>query len=401
LKKGLKMKISQVGWRAPMSALLTLGVFTTLIVSGAGVAEAAPAPFILPVITSQTGAGAPYGVENVQAYNVAAKQINATGGISGHKLEFKLYDDQSSPTTAAELIRSVGSSALIVAGPDLTATATALLPVAKSVQVPVVSGSISDATVVATGKPWAFDTFIPSQTLLPPLVKQWLKVTPSVKNVALLYDSENAAPRAQGMVFASALKEDGVKIVKTVTVQTGQPSYQAQADAVASANPGGVAVCGLAADAAAMVHALRSGGFNGPVLLCVSATNNTLAPLLGSKITNVDMATIWWPTVPGAGSSSFTRQFLVASGGVAPATTAPAEYYSIKVIAQALNATHALTSKKSVQDKRNALRTYISKLKNFAGVNGTFSMNKGGYFTGPGVLLTYTHGSINIPGNGS
>lgn len=347
--------------------------------------------FTLPVIATLSGAGVANTVGDVTMFKMAAEAINAAGGVDGSKLVLKVYDDQSSPTTAAELMRSVGPSALIVDGSDLTSASASAFPVAKSLQVPLV-GLSSDVGVLASGQPWAFSTFAPAQAFIPPLVQQWATLV-HVHSASVIYDAQNAATLAQGQTFLQALSQRGVS-TSEVKTQTGLPSYQAQAASIASQKPGGVAVCGLVADAVAIVHALRSEGFNGPLLMCPASTGNTMLSLLGD-VSGVYLATSWWPGIGGPKAVAFTKAFEARSGGQMPGSAAaPAYYYEITVIANAINATHALTSKGSLQQRRNALRDYLAKLKNFEGLTGTFSMSSDGYLLGPAELLSINGGQV-------
>lgn len=362
---------------------------------GSGQSGALSGPFVLPVVSSFSGVGAPYGDENRTAYQVAADDINNSGGVDGHQLQFKFYDDQSSATKSAQIIRSLSKTAIVVEGPDLTNSAEAMFPVAKAIQMPVMSGSISDATVVASGQPWTFDTFIPTQQLLPPSVSQWAKLN-SVKSVGVIMDSQNAASRAQGDIMSKAASSQGLSVTKSVSTQTNLPSYQAQAASIASTHPDGVIVAAQTNDAAAMVHALRSAGVNGPLLLSTSTFTDQLVPLLGAQIKNVYVGAIWWSGLPGDGNKKFADQYKTLSKGKEPASTGPAESYAIQVIAKALQQTKVLSSSATLQQKRQKLRDYFAAVKGFQGVNGTFDMSSGGYFEGPGSLIKIDGGQVGL-----
>lgn len=352
-------------------------------------------PFVLPVVSSYSGIGAPYGDENRTAYQVAADQINNAGGIDGHQIQFKFYDDQSSATKAAEIIRSLANSAIVVEGPDLTASADAMFPVAKAIKMPVVAGSVSDSAVVASGQPWTFDTFIPTQQLLPPAVKQWSGLV-SAHSVGVIMDSQNAASRAQGQIMNQAASQNGMRVTKLVQTQSGMPSYQAQAASIIATHPDGIIVAAQTNDAAAMVHAIRSSGFTGPLLLSTSTFTDQLVPLLGDQLKNVYVGAIWWSGLPGSGNKDFVTQYEKLSKGKEPASTGPAEYYAVQLIAKALTQTKVLQSNDSIQTKRQKLRDYFASVKGFRGVNGTFAMAAGGYFEGPGSLVSINGGQVAL-----
>jgi branched-chain amino acid transport system substrate-binding protein len=245
--------------------------------------------FTIPVFTSESGATAPYGAENRVAYTAAINDINGAGGIDGYKLALKYYDDQGSPTTATQAFLGATSNAIIAAGPDVTIISAALFPLAKAAKLPIVNAGVSSTSVIATGRPYAFVAVPPDIELVPNTVKQWLAGNTAVHTVGILYDSENSGSASQTSLILDALKSDGTDVGKVVTAQSGQPTYQAEANALASSNPDGAVVCGLTADAAAMVHALRSANFKGPILLChAAAGSTTIASLLGNVSGVVD-----------------------------------------------------------------------------------------------------------------
>lgn len=348
----------------------------------------------VPVITTLSGEGAANDDGATTAMKIAQDEINKAGGIDGHKLVLKINDDQSDPARGARLMNEFGPSSLIVEGPNLTSVSAAVFPVAKSQQVPVV-GLSSDSGVITSGQPWAFSTFAPAQSFMPGLIRQWAEVT-GAKNVSLIYDSENAATLAQGQVYEQSLKSDGINY-DSVKTQTGMASYQGPAAQVASKHADAVGVCGLVADAASIVHSLRSDGFHGPILLCPATTGPDTVKLLGHSASNVYLATSWFPAEGGSRAVAFTKTFESLDKGQVPGSTAtPSWYYDIKLIAQALDKTGVIDSKDSLQAKRQKLQRYLASVNGFPGLTGTFSMNKAGYLEGPSMLLKLEAGEFSV-----
>lgn len=355
------------------------------------------APFKLQVIGTESGGGAPYGKENLTDFKVAAKEINASGGVDGHKLVLTLHDSSSSPTRAAEIVRSLASNALIIEGPDLTSTASAAFPVAKAAHVPMVAGGISGLTVLTSGRPWTFDAFTPTNVFLPAVVKEWLtSLKLKGKSLGAIIDTQDAGTKAQGTLMLTGAKADG-NSVTDISVQTGLPTYASQAAQIASSHPAGVFLCDETDSVAAEVHALRTAGVTAPILLCTASFTSSLPPLIASD-TNVYGSAVYFTGLKGKPNKTFVREFEKYSTGTAPGAIAPREIAAVDMIVKAVEKTGALNGHKSLTKKRDAIRKYLSKIKHWPGLTGTMTMEKGGYLLGPTshLIVKFQNGKVSL-----
>jgi branched-chain amino acid transport system substrate-binding protein len=108
-------------------AIALLGAFALL--AGSGPARAAGAPYTIDVIISETGPGAGLGNDEAQAFALAEKAINASGGINGTPVHFAIQDDQTNPQVAVQLTNQVlQKHPLIVIGSSLVASCAAMAP---------------------------------------------------------------------------------------------------------------------------------------------------------------------------------------------------------------------------------------------------------------------------------
>ncbi len=86
-------------FRRTVAAALAVGATAPgLAVIAAPPASAAPAPYTIALITSETGPAAPQDVGTAQAFEARLAMQNARGGVNGHKLVPLVLDDQTSPT---------------------------------------------------------------------------------------------------------------------------------------------------------------------------------------------------------------------------------------------------------------------------------------------------------------
>ena len=67
---------------------------------------AAQAPIKIGASMSLTGTYAKPGSYQKEGYDICAEEVNAKGGVLGRKVEFVVYDDQSTPATGVGSTRS-------------------------------------------------------------------------------------------------------------------------------------------------------------------------------------------------------------------------------------------------------------------------------------------------------
>ncbi len=105
--------------------LIALPAITTLIclplLAAACSKPAEQTTYKIAFIDSMTGQYAPVGVDVRVGEQMAIDDVNAAGGIKGHKLEALSYDDESNPVKSAELVRKAKDQGALAAigGPGL------------------------------------------------------------------------------------------------------------------------------------------------------------------------------------------------------------------------------------------------------------------------------------------
>jgi branched-chain amino acid transport system substrate-binding protein len=109
--------------------LVLLAAFVIPLVTAASPAHAADAPFVIPSISSMSGSGAFMGNENEDTLRRLETAINRQGGIKGRPIHFQIYDDQSKPQVAVQLLDQIlAGGSQVVLGPGTTNSCLALVP---------------------------------------------------------------------------------------------------------------------------------------------------------------------------------------------------------------------------------------------------------------------------------
>src|ERR1700730_11546768 len=85
-----------------MMKMLALAAVTVCALAAAGPANAED-PVKIGVALSQTGNLADSAAPYFKGLELWREQANSRGGLSGHQIEFVVYDDRSDPATAARL----------------------------------------------------------------------------------------------------------------------------------------------------------------------------------------------------------------------------------------------------------------------------------------------------------
>ena len=361
--------------------------------SGGSGSAASSGPFVLPIFTDQSGSNAPSGELNFDAEKLAVNEINANGGVDGHQIQIKVYNTQSSPSVAVENFSQLPADTLITVGPDLSTNAKAMFPLAKKGGIPVISGATSDATVVATGQPWTYDTFVPAQVELPGNVDTFLKKFPTT-SFASIIDTQDDASALQGGMVVDEFTAKGIKKTASSVVTQGQSGYSSEIAQIEASHPQVVVVADEPEYAAAIINTLRSTGFTGPIFLPTASFEGQSVTLINKSVKDVYIGDEYWYGDTQSANQSFVKSFKAVSGNIPPGTAGPAPYEAVYLAVQALKETHAFTSNASVADKRKAIISYLAKVTNFKGIIGTFSMTSGGYFSGPATLLGLSNGVL-------
>jgi branched-chain amino acid transport system substrate-binding protein len=227
-------------------------------------------------LTGNATVGIPgnYGVQ------FAIKQINAHGGLNGHKLVLDTADSQFSATGGIAASRQLTESdhAKIVINTSASDAAIPSLPIFQSAQVPVIVAAGSDPEIVSPANTYAFMT---PAVPVPVDVQAYLKYMKKkgYTSVGLIYptgalgsvevpDLQDAAP-AYGVTFTTAQ-----------SYQVGTTDYSSQISAVQATKPQAVFVIG---DFLGNVYKqARQVGFNVPFMYDAAVTDQLLINSIGA-----------------------------------------------------------------------------------------------------------------------
>jgi branched-chain amino acid transport system substrate-binding protein len=178
-----------------------------------------------------TGSAAARGKDLQQAAQMAVDEQNATGGVSGHPIELKVYDDGDQPARARQLAEQIAvSPAVAVLGQVASSAAAAAGQVYKEHEIPAITGAASEARVTADN-PWFFRLFRDAGGQ-GRFLADYARYRFGARSLAVVREKGTA-----GEEFASALrdraKSGGIKIVEDLEFTPDEAKHPEVLSAIA------------------------------------------------------------------------------------------------------------------------------------------------------------------------
>ncbi|MFT4039943.1 MAG: ABC transporter substrate-binding protein, partial [Thermomicrobiales bacterium] len=118
-----------------------------------------PNDYVIAYAGPLSGDNADIGDEQFAAAQMAAADLNARGGINGHQVRVRAFDDADDPEQARRVAEEIvaDESVLLVIGHQASATTLAAAPIYQQADLTVISPS-STADALSDGDPWVFRT---------------------------------------------------------------------------------------------------------------------------------------------------------------------------------------------------------------------------------------------------
>lgn len=296
--------------KAPIGAAVLAGVALIAACSSggqsSGSAAASGGTYNVEIVASLTGVGGSQ--QAVDGYEAVIDQVNADGGIAGHKIKFQVLDDQSSATVSASVARqAIAANPTAILDGSTSTYYTPRVPAYMSAKIPVIAAS-------ATG----FTPFIYT-------VNQTVNQTAaSIANMAAAaLGGSLAGHKVASVAVASPLGEEinsaastavskaGGTMVDTEVSPIGAPSFPAAAKLVAD-NPDVIVLNNIASDAVVVAKALVGAGYHGKILLNYTAADDTTMKAIGVNDV-LGFRLLEYP-VPGTAMYQTAQKFNLTAG---------------------------------------------------------------------------------------
>ena len=237
------------------------------------------APVRIAGLVELSGTGATSGTNFDNGVKLAVKEINATGGILGRRIEYTSSDTQSQPQTAKALAqKAVDDGAYIVMGPVFSGSILVSMAETRRAEIPNFTGGES-AAITQQGNPYIFRTSFTQATAMPK-VARYIKDTIKAKTIAIVWVNNDFGKGGRDMIM-KVLEAQGIKVAADISTDPGQVDFSSPVLKVKQSNADAVFVYTNEEESARALRELKKQGYDKPIIGETTLTSQKVIELAG------------------------------------------------------------------------------------------------------------------------
>jgi branched-chain amino acid transport system substrate-binding protein len=293
-----------------MSTLLwSFATAVTLALLLASPPAEAQAPIKIGASLSLTGTYAKPGTYQKEGYEVCADELNAKGGLLGRKVEFVMYDDQSSTQTAQRLYEKLITEDKVdaVMGPYSSAITESVAGISEKYKKVLVSPLAATTSIFRQGRKYIFMVISPAEVYLEGLVDMAAKR--GLKTIAVI-NEDTLFPKASTAGTVEMAKKKGLQVVLQEAYPKGNTDFSALLVKLKAVNPDVIAAATYFDDAVAITRQMRELNVN-PKMFGVTVGGDIpeFYTLLKTNGEYVYGSTQWDEALPYPGQKEFLAAY--------------------------------------------------------------------------------------------
>ena len=329
--------------------------------TGSSSSPSSSTPITIGASLSLTGDFSTDGINYEHGYELWANDVNAHGGLLGHKVVLKILNDASSPTQVDTNYQTLFASdhVNLAFGPFSSLLTTPASSVAARYGYAFVEGAGGAPTVFNSPANLAdhnvFDVSLPIKDEMVPFVNYIASLPASQRPKTAAYpmaDDPFADPPVQ--LAQQMLQALGVKTVYSKIFPEEVADYKAPADDVAASKPQ-IVVLGSTdvPTVAAFMQAFEQQHYTPKLFIAAAGPDQGSAFISAvgkGNAVGMMVPNGWYPTYPNAASQAMVAEYVAKYGGNASGVSSDvAEAYSVgQVMAQAVTATGGTNNAKII-----------------------------------------------------
>lgn len=348
--------------------LLILGAILGIV--GSSTIDAA-AEIRIGVAEALTGNAAQYGLPIRKGFELAAGEINASGGVNGHRIELVIEDEQGKKEEAINVFKKLifQDKVLMLFGPTLSNSAQASDPVAQGAKV-VVFGTSNTADGITSIGNYVFRNSVTEADILPVTLKVAAQKT-GLKKVAVLYGNDDIFTKSGYDNFAKALRALKIPVTTTETFAKGDVDFKPQLTKIKASNPDAVVLSALVAEGAPIMVQARQLAFTAPFIGGNGMNSPRIFELAKDNSDNLWVGSPWSVENPAPENQRFIAAYQKAYGGL-PDQFAAQAHDAMYIAAQALKKIKVMGK---LEADRKALRDALPAVQ-WSGATGPFKFRQ-------------------------
>lgn len=359
--------------------ILVAAALAVLVYAGCGKKPAPPAPQPTPEPTPAedpratrlgflaplSGAQASFGQDAIRGAELAAEEINASGGIFDHPLVLKVKDTASLPEKTGDAVTSLIETDKVAAIIGEIATDRSLIaaPLAQARGIPLITPGSTNEQVTQAGD-YIFricytDAFQAS-------VMAKFARSMKVDKAAVLSDPSNPYSAGLAEIFKKDFTAASGTIVAEETYRAGDGGFARQLDAIRAKGPEVVFLPSYYGDAAPIIREARQVGLDVPFLGTDGWDSPEFLKVGGTAADNCYFSGHFSAESKIPHVVTFTEAYAKKFGSPPPPLAA-LSYDAVYFVAEAL--------KRAGSAESPALRDSLAGTRDFSGVTGKISLD--------------------------
>jgi branched-chain amino acid transport system substrate-binding protein len=229
-------------------------------------------------IVELSGAGTTSGTMFKNGVEMAAKEINAHGGILGKKIEYTTEDTQSNAGVAKGLTqKAVDNEVFAIFGPVFSGSIMVSMAESRRAGVPNFTGGEAGA-VTQQGNPYVFRTSFGQSTAFPKLARY---INTKSKKLAVIYVNNDFGKGGQDTI-KKLLEGSPTKIVAEISTDSGQIDFSAAVIQAKQSGADALFAYTNEEESARLLRELRKQGWDKPVIGETVLTSSKVVELAGA-----------------------------------------------------------------------------------------------------------------------
>jgi branched-chain amino acid transport system substrate-binding protein len=256
---------------------------STRLIAAIGFALAAAPVFAQPIkiagLVELSGTGATSGTNFDNGAKLAAKEINAAGGILGRQIDYTSGDTQSNPAVSKALAqKAIDDGAYVVMGPVFSGSILVSMEETRRAGVPNFTGGEA-ASITQKGNPYIFRTSF-TQAAAMPKVARYIKNGLKAQSVDIMWVNNDFGKGGRDMIV-KALVAEGVKVGADISTDPGQVDFSSAVLKAKQSGGDALFVYTNEEESARALRELRKQGYAKPIIGETTLTGQKVIELAG------------------------------------------------------------------------------------------------------------------------
>jgi branched-chain amino acid transport system substrate-binding protein len=218
----------------------------------------------MPALLELSGAGAVSGTNFRDGMLMAIDEINAKGGILGHKINTPVIDTQSDAgVSRGQMQKVLDNNPYIVFGPVFSGSVLVDMLLTQQAEIPEIVGGEA-AAITQKGDPYVFRTSFGQQFSMPKIAN-YIRDGVKAKTVAVLWVNNDFGKGGRDN-FVKEMQSRNIKVVADVSTESGQTDFSADVVKIKAANADAIFVYTNEEESARFLKEAKKQGIKAPLI---------------------------------------------------------------------------------------------------------------------------------------